>query len=382
MLHRMKPVRIGVAIDPPWNHECLVDYPTRCPNPGMDIEYLYSVLGEILHLNVTFSRHESYENVLNALNDSVIDMIGNAFAIYDRPDIKNIHRTSIYMYEEIGFITKSVNSAPTLNIFTAFTLDLWICLTVISHVMYGLKSFLDKPRLHLSRKLSQFIYGIWFLILLFIIELYGNLLVDNLITASNSSNNLFTDLNDLSKKLIHRQCRFVLFENYTVMYKNVFAGQNKSWTESFLLSLHSNSITVNSSKEVYNTVINNASCLVGLDFVFHQTEFPIKVGGIAVQTFPSEIPIIPFVFYHTIQLLVVILDNIFATEPFSKFDDVLIKKYINDFQSECLKTSSMSSQISLSNMQMFFIVWISSMFLIFLLHFLVSVLKKRLAHFH
>lgn len=376
--NKVKSVRVGGVLDPPYVNECFIDYPKFCPNPGMDIEFIYSVIVGIIQLNVSFSIYESRKEAIQALNNNVIDMVGNSLNLFE-PTVMNFYRTPTYTYEELAFIVYcDENSAMSSNIFTAFSMSLWISLSIISAVIFCLKIFLDKSVLHLSKNVSTFVYNTsWFLMSIFVIELYGNLLAVNLI-AHTENTNWFKDLDDLGKKLLNRQCRFLIHETDKQFYVNIFAKQNRSWTTSFVTALNGSSITVKNAEDVYNTIKNNSSCLVGIDVVFPQTEFPTSFCGIDVLTFPSEIPILHFVFVHSMQSLSSILDNVFTTDAVSSFATVLKKKYsyVPNFQNECLKTNS-NIQISLTSIGLCFIFLISGIFLVFSWHVAAVVVKKN-----
>lgn len=194
--------------------------------------------------------------------------------MYDRPKIIGLYRTPTYVYEEVGFLAKSLTHSyyRNYNILSPFKYETWFCLVLTTLTIYILKNIIPQSFSLFSRIATKFVYMYWFVILLLIIELYGNLLVVNLILI-NQPNLVFKDLDDLGEKLLKHECRFVLYEMYMTAYENIFKEQNKSWTKAFLQSLHVHSVTVKDKSEITSIIKNSSSCLVGLDFVYHKTEF-------------------------------------------------------------------------------------------------------------
>lgn len=71
----MNSIRVGAVVDPPYIRECFTDYPKRCTKPGMDVEYLHTLISGIHKLNITWRNYDSIEILEKALNNNEIDII-------------------------------------------------------------------------------------------------------------------------------------------------------------------------------------------------------------------------------------------------------------------------------------------------------------------
>lgn len=138
----MNSVRIGDVVDPPWVNECFFDYPKHCKYAGFDIEFIYAVLANTFRMNVIWSTYDNYKSLESALNTNAIDVVADAYHLFEIPNIKNLYHTTIVQYYDLSFLTKSyLNSLETSNIFTAFKLDMWFSLVIVTIIVYSMKHF-------------------------------------------------------------------------------------------------------------------------------------------------------------------------------------------------------------------------------------------------
>lgn len=60
--------------------------------------------------------------------------------------------------------------------------------------------------------------------------------------------------------------------------------------------------------------------------------------GITVKVFPDDIPFIPYVYYHTLRLYSKFIDDVFASDSFRAFPDILTKNYNYVPSSDCINS--------------------------------------------
>lgn len=76
----MNKIRVGGTFDFPYADSCFVNYPDYCKNPGTDIEYIYTVLNGMLHLEVEWVNFDTYYDVEQGFDSGDIDAMGLTYA--------------------------------------------------------------------------------------------------------------------------------------------------------------------------------------------------------------------------------------------------------------------------------------------------------------
>lgn len=335
-------IRIGATDEHPYVFPCFTDYPERCPKVGSDLEYIYAVLNGILHANIIWSNHPDFPSLKLALENDEIDLIGNTRILHSK-SIQNetLTQTSVAYHLGIGFFIKSFPVQITLNPVSRFSWDLWVCIIFLTGSLLFIKKYIFQKYKRASMALST-IFVLWSFIMTLIMELYGNLLTTDLIT-SNEFTTSISDLTDLGRKLVQKECQFIIYEKYLnsddfqIIFNPVI---DKPWARDFKTAFRINPpITIN-NKEDLLPFVRNSSCLIGLDFVSYDLSLFDNLCGIKVKIFPDDIPFMPYVYYHRLESYSTFINNIFASESFRALPAYLQKRYGYTLPKDCLNTNS------------------------------------------
>lgn len=371
MLKFKEQIRVGATVSPPFVLECFRYRQEQCAQLGIDLEYLYNLLVHVLHANVSWVAYDSFDDLTVALNNNEIDIIGNTLVV---PTVKTnftdsaLYHTPPSTFLGVGFFVKEQPRIDkAMNIFSAFSWDLWICLTFITLFYLSLKKVISNHQVfYKSRKGINFCYFFWFFVIALILELYDNLFAVELAVPTLRSDSVFKDLVDLGQKLVRKQCRIVVYDTY--FYEEDFihifypthAGD---WANYFKLAYDINPPMMVHDKASWIQYIRNSSCVVGLDFVsYDDTGILENICGVEVKTFPAQIPFQPFVYYHKLHHLVPLFDVIFASDSFLKLSEVLLRKYIYTFEFQCKSFSSTNSYyLTVSHLYVAFVLWLGGL---------------------
>lgn len=371
----MKNVKVGAVVDSPYAEECFVRYPSNCKLPGMDIQFIYTLLSEFLQMNVDLINYDTYEEADEALENEEIDLIGISYS-YNKEVLGKWKYFTIFTEGQLGFIVKSVSSrrANSTQMFTIFSWQLWLMLlfvTITVCCIQKLAKYYNSGKI-VSYGTATLVAGFWFVILNLIIEVYGNLITVNLVLP-DTVKAPFDNLTDLGEKLNSQECKFAMLKKYlnSTEYSSVLFNpeHNRSWAHSYETAYNLNPpIWTKDRKEMIHHILNN-SCVVGLDYVtdFQQAYYD-KICGIHVEVYPEEIPVSRYMFYHKINdtKTISIIESILGNQAFAAYYQYLFKQH--QVFDECdEKTAHMFSSIDLSNLQNTFLVLIAFLALTFLL---------------
>lgn len=325
-----KTIRIGAYLEEPYVFECFMSYPYKCQNLGTDLEYIYTIVVNIIGLNIEWKQYYDSVDAFGGLKNNEIDIIGSTEPSgYTLISNETWFETSPVQYWTTGFFVKSTLVSKTINPFICFSWDLWTCVITVSVLLYLMDRFMSL-RLRFSARVSYLLHMFWFVILLFIMGFYGDILTDNLVTFDKEKA-LFSDLDVLGDKLIMKECRLVIFsqyENDTDMQSVInpqYLGHNPIWKNRFRLAYTVNPPIVVDTKETLFAFVENGTCNVGLDFVTYDLSLYDTMCEIDVITFPDDIPYIPEVFYHRRGDLDSVLNSILSTSQY--LNNYLLKRY-------------------------------------------------------
>lgn len=371
-------VRIGAYVQEPYVYPCFRQYPdSHCSNVGTDLEYIYHIIFNVLHLQVEWKLYTNEKEAFTALDSDQIDLIGNTIV----PGLKSNSNESSYetpphLYWGPGFFVKSVSVAKPLNPFIYLNWDTWFCIISTNILLFVFNKCVFKFRYRFAFVLSKIVTLLWCVVLLFVMEFYGNILTSDLITFDKLTPT-FTDLNDLGNKLISNECHLVIFNQY-MNDSDVLAiynpTQNKSWSEKFRTAFRVNHpIQVDTKTDMF-AFVENSTCAVGLDYINPDINLYDFLCDISVKIFPDELAFHPFVFYHKLKELDQTMDSIFASDPLMELATFLVKRYskldLKQFSTSCLIRDESEFDIPLRKLSYCFAILIvglllSGFFLIF-----------------
>lgn len=359
-----RPIRIGFTEEEPFAYSCLLDYPTRCENYGIDLEYIYNVIYGMFHLNVSWSFYKDFDDLSRALDDDEIDLIGNTRIIgLTSGNNETWYQTFPVGNLIIGFLVKTVILPKTLYPLNKFTWDLWLAIMALTSLLYFLKKSMEnRLQLQLSFIASKFFYFFWFVILSVIMDFYGNMLTADLITTQKTVTS-FTDLDDLGRKLVSNQCQFAIFEKYIqiLVFDYVFKPEhNLSWSSNFRNAFITNPPILVQSKKDLLTLVRNSKCVVGLDLVSLDTSPYASLCDVDVKVFVDDIPVQRFVYYHKTEFLNSVINTVIATDSFRELPKVLLKRHLNVYTNDSVNNCQISKngiiEMTLSQLFYYFII--------------------------
>lgn len=351
-------IRVGITPDPPYSMDCAWSYPEKCPNPGVDIEFIHTVLTGMLHLNVSWVPSENYSVLYEGMNGDVIDLIGlsapltSAYHAY----FSNWYYSPIVFRYDIGFIVKytTVYIEDRVNIFERFKKELWTVLLLTTITILALKLLTRKLKIYWPH--FRLVYFIWFVILTLVIETYGNLITVSMVTSGAQIVHPFSNISDLGNKIAENKCRFALLNSYMdgpEFYQTFFEpNHNRSWAKIYKYAYEVNKPILTDNREDMVTFVKNSTCVVGLDLVGAEASFYNSICGISVKTFSSEILTFSHVFYHSLPHLVSNLDTVVSSDSIAHYGDSLLKQYFYSSPMNDCKVDTMLNGI-LSFSQLF-----------------------------
>lgn len=331
--------------------------------------------------------YNHFYELMNALNNDEIDMIGNS----DKPSLNldmngTVYQTPATLYWGVGLFVKSLSVEQTMNPFEYFSYEWWLSVITVTACLQVCIRFIN-AKLRLTFASLKIVILIWFLFISLIMEMYGNVLTSNLL-SSEKEKPLFNSLDELGEKLLNKQCRYVIFDQYvndSDIYEVYYPEHNKSWAKSFRQAFKRNPpIEVKSKIEMF-AIVQNSSCTVGLDYIalgMDQYEF---LCSVEMKTFPSDFTFKPYGYYHRIKELNEAFNIIFASDPFQQLSNLLLKKYtkldLKLFPKSCENEGN--TQMSLLKLYPCFIILIAGMFCSFMATVCCNIrYNMHQSHFH
>lgn len=376
-------IRIGATEEPPYVLPCFMEYPNRCIKVGSDLEFIYTVIHGMLHLEITWVGYPGFDELQVALVSNEIDLIGNALPL----DWQIVSNASYRFFPPpyglgIGFFAKSLPVVTTLNPFSRFTWDLWACLISLTLCILLIKKALAKRSI-VGRTSFKIFYLLWCFTLTLVGELYSNILTTDLITL-NRFQSTYHDLSDLGDKLISEECRVIVYDKYIDVpdLQIIFNSSTDTvWAHKFKAAFPINPpITFHDKPDMY-TFIRNSSCVVGVDFVSYDLSSFDNLCNIDVKIYPDDIPFMPYVYYHTLDNHTSLaIDNIFSSDSFRSYPSHLAKSYNDVSPGVCEDLSDNKYLLTLSKIYMCFAIYAVGIILSVIVHAILvlrSCLKYR-----
>lgn len=339
-----KTIRIGAVKAEPFVYSSFVEFKKGCTECGVELEFIYNVIYNFLHLNVSGVLYNNDSDFEAAIQNGEIDIIGNTKRKDYALIYKNWYTTPSTVYS-IGFFVKSPREIKVVNLIFSFSWDLWLCLILVTAFLH-LGFHLVSTRFHFTFLTSHFAYIFWLIVTTCIMELYSNMITADLLTKSEGVP-LFNDLADLGGKLLNKECRFVINNQYMIynstIKKTVLNPEHDQyWADTFRSAFKVNPpLIVENTVDLYG-LVRNSSCLVGLDYVGYDNSLYNSMCGMQVKMFPKEIIFRTYVYYHKMESLQNIIDNIFASEAVHQLPNFLLhkysKRYFESSNFACLET--------------------------------------------
>lgn len=346
-------VRIGAVVDAPFSFECFNEYPNYCRKPGVEIEYIYSLIHDLLQLNVVWIKYTSNELMEDALDKKDIDMIGNTYLL-QQSRIERWAYTSTAFYDMPAFIVKKhykINNNEGFLLET-FTWDLWGLIIAFSLATILLKAFPTRNNngkhfFHFNCIFSfrKLFLVIWFIVLGIILNLFVNLIVVNLTLPNVGETNLFTDFDQLGELLLHKKCKFATVEPYRndAFIKGYIMDpiHNRSWANVFTKAYQSNPPIYRKTRAELAHLINQPdSCFVGLDWRSTKDYYLMKFCNIKMVEIFNEFLPGKYAYYHQLDHFSEILDAILLTSPLADYREYLNRKYYFSIPTELCDTDT------------------------------------------
>lgn len=326
-------VRIGFTEENPYAFSCIVFNASQCSNIGIDLEYIYNVITVMFQLKVSWSYYNDFNDLHRALDSDEIDLMGNTRSLGLTVD-KNESWYQTFPTQSLlfGFFVKSHIVPETLNPLSKMTWNLWLSILLITFMVSLLRTIAGKS-LALSGLTLKFFYFFWFLILNIIMELYSNMLTNDLLIREKSPP-LFTDLNDLGQKLIDKECQLAIFEKYNHLEDFDYIlkpKHNLSWAANFRQIYTINPPILLQNQIDLLAAVRNGTCVIGIDYVSVDLSPYHAFCDIEIKIFPDEIPTQQFGYYHRIEALQRQMDITIASDSLMELPMLLLKRYLNSF---------------------------------------------------
>lgn len=368
-------VRIGAYIQEPFASQCFIHYPHYCKHLGFELEYIYEIIVTILRMKVEWKMYENYKELFHALDNDKIDLIGVTNVAGLQSESIKILETPTTIHWGVGMFVKTTSISQNLNPFEYFLIDMWFCIIVISISIHFCNRFVPR-RLRCALLSFKCATVFWYLIITFIMELYGNLMTSNLL-LSERVGHVFDDLQGLGEKLLSKQCHFVISSqivNDTDISGFYNPTHNKSWANIFRLAYKVNPpVEVNSEIEMF-AFIQNSSCAVAVDYITPGINPADFFCNVEQKHFPDEMPLKPSVYYHRLRNLEKTFDVLFASDPIRGLLNLLLMKYKKIYTSinpkQCKNGTDQT--LSMQKLSYCFIVLIGG----WIISFMVNVFKN------
>lgn len=368
----MQSIKIGATEDEPYAFSCFTKYPNGCRKVGTNLEFIYTVLVEVLNLTVTWVKYNDYGALDRAIRNNSIELKGITGFLTK----SQLFRTPPAFYYGIGFLVKDQYTSEPLNPLSVFSWDLWASLFTVTTIVVILDKVIIK-NLKWSRKLTKIFQLFWFIVWALVFELYGNVLTNNLVETRSAPP--FSDLPDLIEKVGRNHCTLAQYYKRNL---NFFIFRNSTLYRNYKAALKTNPpIEVREISQLISIINNSTSCIVGMDLVTPDLTVYNSGCNIKVISFPNDILFHTMVYYHRLERLNKIFQEVFYTDAVSQLGNVLSKRYINDIMPKtCSEGKQQEKSITLDNLRYWFIILIIALFVNFIT-FLSKLLLKRFLTF-
>lgn len=369
-------IRIGSVVDEPYVTDCFDRYPKNCQRPGIETEFLYTLINDMIGFNVVWFKLQN-DQVQEALDKKDIDILGFTTGLVTTFTAKWSYTKPIN-YDSPGFVIKkkykSLNNKE-LYLLKMFTWDMWISLLFLTVVAYSLKSIPTivsccyfPPKTFFG---IRFFIVTWFFILGIIINLFGNLIAVNLAIPNITEDLPFSSISELGDLVLEEKCKLITlnqFRNNSMFWFYFFnPDHTNTWADKFRSAYKSNPPMFVETRDEMVTVISNSNpCIIGLDFASLNHYYTNRYCRIKMIVLNYEFIPHMFVYYHQLDRFSPIFDSIINDATFLSYDDYLLKKY---YFSIPMETCNNQSKIETESIP---VAKIKDCFVILLVGFFVS----------
>lgn len=343
-------VRVGAYVDFPYAAECFENVPNSCKSPGIEIEYAYTLIREMLHFNVNWRKFANLTELENAMDNNAIDFIGVMLKLESKYAAKWYH-THIVSYDLPGFITKTNKiynfDLSMFQLLHVFSWSLWLLLLLVSLVTVVLKytaTYMKKNLMFISENrcngngIRNVFYTWCFIVVGIILNMFGNLIAVELL-ARKHENAPFNNLVELGKLVSDGKCKLATLEVYkddSTFYSSVlYPIHNKSWSSYFRHAYFKNPPFYVMDRKSLANLVENGDCIVGVDWTTLEEYYSKRFCNIKMISFYQEFIDTMYVYYHRINNFTDTLNKIMMTDSMFNFYPVLTKKYSSRRSTAC-----------------------------------------------
>lgn len=331
-------IRVGGTVDEPYAYECFNKGFQWCRKPGIDIQYIYTVITEMLHLNISWVKYDSYPDMENALTTGEIDIIGITYE-YDNSSIRQWRYTDTVSSYAIGLLVKTTlksHDISALLLWSKFTIYLWLSILLICVVVVILKQIGTILKCYTTKT----IHALWFFIVSILLNLYGNLIAVDLMLPDKVMTPCFDSIMELGEKILSKQCRLAMTEG--TKDSTFFADEllqpkhNRIWAETFRTAYEKNPPLIVKDREELTEFVMNSDCLVGVDyFSLEGVNYYDYYCGIKFLYFSDDFASFAFGYYLRSERLTSIIDNVVTTDAFYGLSKSIKKTYFHKDKPQC-----------------------------------------------
>lgn len=375
-----RPVRIGWTIDDPLVTECFGTNGFDCEFPGFEIEYCHTIIHGILKLDYELIGYDGYDALDEALTNKEVDIPGLSYFV-DEDMASRFGWAPVYLWDGTALVAREFNK-PTddsMALLVAFNYDLWLAMvgaTVVTMVIRWLSKKLYKERKKDNLPLSPFaylvyvfraklFYVLWFLFLGILLDFYGNVFAVNILTQSQTKMVAFTDMMDLGRKLVSKECRLAMYDvnldipefMETIIHPS---RHNRSWAPLFNKAFEVNKPYYAPSREAMMDLVLNSSCVVGLDWWTMTSFFESHWCDVRVIMYPDERDTyFQYTYYVTRDDIRDAVYTVISHPSFQSFTDYLAKKYYkSNSPPPCGDQSNPVQPLTISKLQDGVYIWL------------------------
>lgn len=347
-------IRIVAHLDSPLANECFDTYPNDvCLFPGYEIEYIYTVIHDMLRYTVEFIKVDNDIQIEAALDEHRADIMGLSSFVNTRYSLRFGFPPEAFMYDSLALLVREsyTNKSQVLSLLNSFTWDLWSFIMVTSVVCLGLRyvskifhrntstlifiqNFILKTiKVILFKFRANVMFSIWFILVSLLLNFYSNLIAVDLVAPDHVKTIPFKTLPELGKKLINQECKFVLLDSYYNLseIRDLVINpvkSNRPWAPQFVEAYKTNPPWVAKDRnEMVAMILNSSLCLVGLDFATMDLYYQTNFCNLRVLSYPDEIKMLAYTFYTTRAGLSEAVSKVISSESFQGYTSYLNDKY-------------------------------------------------------
>lgn len=348
-------VRIGAIIDDPYVYNCFKKLPLYCKSPGIDIEFLFTLIHEMIGFSVAWSEYNGFTELEQALDKNEIDMIGITVPLEEKLT-RNWGYIKSGFTDGPGFVVKvryNEGEWSDFLLLEMFTWNLWLLLIGFSLLIILIKFafcrlYLRNIKMFPSSSFNytKFLFCFWFLLIGIILNLFGNLIAVNLSLPNDKEGQLFDSMLQLGNLIMQNKCRLATLDKYNNSINGLYPfiinpNHNKSWAKLFKVAnkLHP-PIFTKDREELVNLIERDGFYFVGLDWTSLSQYYTQKHCSVKMTIFHEEFIPWMFVIYHQLHHYQELFDIIMMKDAMVSYPNYLLNKYYFSYPAETCKNRS------------------------------------------